>query len=513
MIKHSLVMVCALIGFQSIAVPAASVTDPLEPFIGRWFGVRQQEVGEFKSRDIVDVEIRRAPDGTLELIDHNPMSTGLPAAALKLQESTKVVSQWRGMFGTMSFSGELSAADTMKAAMGGEIFDARIARPVVLKRNDPKGARYRLPRVTGSGTRELAYRYSTPSAGPDWPVATLEAEGIELPKIEAMVASILRQQAELVHNRTDAVLIVRHGRLVLEEYFWGNERGVPHAISSVTKSLTSMISGLAFDRQRIDPGDFAWRYLPEYPDTAWVRGKYPVTLDHLLSMQASLQWNEDLPYQDPNNTAVGLATADDPVRYILNQPMAGVPGSRFQYNSGLPTLIGNVLTRALGEPFDRVADRHLFAPLGIRNYRWTRQSNGEVLASGGVSMRPIDTAKLGQLMLDRGMWRGQRILSEEWVDRSTSQWTKPADYAYGYYWHLADAAHPRLGPNAGFMAIGQGGQYLVVVPRLSLVVVLASSNWQPGGTRFGLDEIINQYVIPAVVRVERDRELALGVVR
>lgn len=481
------------------SAPRATGKDLLEPLVGRWFGLRQQQSGNFKSRDVVDVEVRRTSDGTLELLDHNPSSTGLPAAPIKLEDSTRVSAQLRSMFGTVMFSGQLSAVDTMNASMGGEVFDARTPRPVVLKRNAPESVRYRLPRATASGDRELTYNYTTPRASADWPVATLDSASIDLAKIQEMVGSILRQQAEPIHNRTDAVVIVRNGKLVLEEYFWGNERDVPHAISSVTKSLTSMISGLAFDRGRIAPDDNAWRYFPEYKDTAWVREEYPVTLDHLWSMQANLAWNEDLPYQDPNNTAVGLITADDPVRYILNRPLAGTPGARYQYNSGLPTLIGNVVSHATGEPIEQFADRHLFKPLGIHNYRWTRQRNGEVLASGGVSMRPIDLAKLGQLMLDRGVWRGQRILSEQWIDRSTSARTKPADYAYGYYWHVADAAHPRLGQYAGFMGIGQGGQYLVVVPKLSLVVVLASSNWQPGGTRHGLDEIINKYVIPAIL--------------
>ncbi len=489
------ILLITVLGFASRA-DAADVRP--DSFLGRWFGLREQVEGNFHGRESVDIEIRRAADGGLELVDHNPSLVGYPPSPLTFERDGKLTGTRKSMFGTSVFVADAASPNTLRISMGGEGFDAQRSSTVAVTRNDPRAASYRYPRATANGERQTAYHYEQPSAAQDWDVASLESANIDRARIEEMATAILQQEAEPLHNRTDAVVIIRNGKLVFEEYFWGHAREVPHAISSDTKSLSAMIAGFAYDQAGMRPGDPVSKYFPAYGDTRWIRENYPVTLNDLFSMQAGIEWNEDLPYQDPRNTAVGMIRADDPVRYILNQPLDAQPGTKWKYNSGLPSLVSDVVTNATGEKFDRIADRLLFEPLEIRNYRWSRQKNGEVLASGGVALRPIDSAKLGQLMLDRGMWRGRRILSEDWVALSTALKTKPDDYAYGYYWHLADAAHPRLGKYAGFMAIGQGGQYIVVVPALSLVVVLSSSNWQPGGTRFGLEEIINRFIIPAV---------------
>jgi len=215
-------------------------------------------------------------------------------------------------------------------------------------------------------------------------------------------------------------------------------------------------------------------------------------------MTANIDWNEDLPYQDPGNTAVGLAEASDPIAYVLGRRLSGPPGARFQYNSGLPNLIGDAVSRAVKHPFGEYAQTVLFDPLGIQNWYWTPQKNGHVLAAGGIYLLPRDMAKIGQMMLDGGVWNHRQIVSNSWVKASTTQQTPGNDYAYGYFWHLSTPAKPRLDGETGFMAIGQGGQYIVVIPRLKAVVVITSSNWQPGGTNLGITQIIDRFIVPAL---------------
>jgi len=367
-----------------------------------------------------------------------------------------------------------------------------------LRRDDPAARRFQVPRVTRDGGRDLEYSYSIPVAGNDWPVASLGDEHIDRTTIYRMVASILRQQSAPPFNRTDSVLIARNGRLVLEEYFWGYGPNIPHAISSDTKSLTSLIVGIAVDRRKLRLQDRIGPYFPEYAKSEWIRNDYPIAIRDMLSMQANLQWNEDVPYQDARNTAIGLVLAKDPIEFVLSRPLAGPPGVKFQYNSGLPNLLGDLVTRAVGRPIEDFADEFLFSRLGIKNYRWTRLANGHAMASGGMVMLPRDMAKIGQLMLNGGMWKGQRIVSRAWVDASTTQQTGPDDYAYGFYWHLCNERQWQLRGHLGFMAGGQAGQFIVVVPALSLVVVVTSSNWQPGGTKIAFDEIVGKFVMPAV---------------
>jgi CubicO group peptidase (beta-lactamase class C family) len=328
-------------------------------------------------------------------------------------------------------------------------------------------------------------------------------EAIDVAPVEEMVEKILKSDTDHLQNRTDSILIVRNGHLVLEEYFWGADRNQPHQISSDTKSLTSMLFGLACDKGLLEVEQKTISFFKDYPDTVWVKNKYAITLDNLLSMEANVEWNEDLPYQDPRNTAIGLVNADDPIQYVLNRPRIGPPGARYKYNSGLPNLIGDVLRRSIGEPLEEFAEHELFSILDIKNYRWARQKNGEILSAGGFSMRPIDAAKLGQLMLDKGVWRGRQIISQDWVDRSTRRQTGVDDYAYGYYWHLGDQQNKKLAPWEGYMAIGQGGQYIIVIPSAKVVVVLNSSNWQPGGTELAFNEIIQPFILPSIKQAVR----------
>jgi CubicO group peptidase (beta-lactamase class C family) len=484
--------------------PGAARSDQLGAFIGRWSGLRRSPDGRPSPRDFVDLEIRRTQAGGLELIDHAPTATGFPPAPLVETPNGRLTANWRTMFGTANFAGKLTSGGALTVSMRGEAMDRRPRGPVTLHRDDPAAARYRIPRVTGDGVRKLDYTYAEPAANSDWPTASLEAERIDRAPIEEMVRSILRQQAEPVVNRTDAVLIIRHGKMVLEEYFWGYDRNTLHDISSDTKSVTSILAGIAYDLGKLRPDTQVYDLFHDLADTRWVKEKYPITLDEVLSMRAGIAWNEDLPYQDPGNTAIAMLQAPDATRYILDRPLKDTPGATYQYDSGLPTLMGPILTRAVGEPIEVFADHRLFRPLGIRDYRWARQADGEPLASGGMVLRPIDSAKLGQLMLDSGVWRGNRILSKDWVTRSTTAKTAPDAYAYGYYWHLVDGARPdrpayaHFGRFSAFMAIGQGGQYIVVIPELSTVIVLASSNWEPNGTRLGISEIIAKSIIPAI---------------
>jgi CubicO group peptidase (beta-lactamase class C family) len=170
--------------------------------------------------------------------------------------------------------------------------------------------------------------------------------------------------------------------------------------------------------------------------------------------------------------------------------------------------MGPILTRAMGEPVEAFADHALFAPLGIRNYSWTTMPDGTPLLAGGMRMTPRDMAKLGQLMLDGGVWQGKRILSREWVALSTTQQTPRDQYPYGFYWHLSYPDRPwageppsHLGPidrHRAFMALGQGGQAIVVLPEVHTVIVVVSSNWKPQMADAFPTRLINDYIVPAI---------------
>ncbi|MFZ0639668.1 MAG: serine hydrolase [Candidatus Acidiferrales bacterium] len=486
-------------GFPPIASNAQTEFAGARKFVGRWTGIIDETRGAFHTETFVDFEIRFARTGGLEFVDHDrePM-TGAAAPVVRTGRDTIQIT-WKRIFpnpikavGTLRDGGEVLEMQVSGAEMTGEGNES-----VRLRRNDPHAIAFTMPRISRDGTRDRNYAYKAPDQLSDgWPVSTLEHEQIDRATVEEAVKQILAQSGDPASNTTDSVLIARHGRLVFEEYFWGYKRGTAHGISSCTKSLTSILAGIASDRGNLRMTGLVSQYFQNYPDTRWIRERYPITIDEMLAMDAGIAWNEGAPYSDPKNTTQPLLEAKDPIRFMLDQPLTDPPGTKYNYDSGLPTMMGTLLTLAVGEPIEKFADQELFEPLGIRNYEWARQNDGSVLAAGGFFMAPRDLLKLGQLMLNRGTWRGKRILSEDWVQRSTSQHTPAQDYAYGYYWHLINSRQWSLGGHNGYMGIGQGGQYITVLPDLNIVIAITSANWEPGGSRLPF-ELIQKYIVPA----------------
>jgi len=474
----------ALVGAALTIVARAEVSPDVPRFAGHWTGVATDKDGAFHTEQGIDIEIRPAPGGGLELLDRDRGVLRGGPVPVHVTSPSQWAATWQGLFpGDISATGTLHEDGAMlEIQLGGSIM-AGSSLHAQLRRDDPVARRFQWPRLQPNGRPEYGYRYVAPISRDDgWMVSTLEQEGMNPAPLEQMVRSILRQTGEPGTNVTDSVLIARHGHLVFEEYFWGYRADLAHGISSCTKSLTSIIVGIAADRHELHPDARVSSYFPDYPDTRWIKERYPVTIDQLLSMDAGIEWNEDVPYDDPRNTTRQLLAASDPNAFILDQPLAHPPGTHYDYNSAMPTLAGTIVARAVHEPFEAFAQRYLLEPLGIRNFRWARQRDGTVLAAGGFAMPPRDMLKIGQLMLDGGVWKGKRIVSADWVRQSTSQHTPADHYAYGYYWHLINPKQWSVGGEIGYLAAGQGGQFIIVIPRRALVAVITSANWQAGGT-------------------------------
>jgi len=158
------------------------------------------------------------------------------------------------------------------------------------------------------------------------------------------------------------------------------------------------------------------------------------------------------------------------------------------------------------EPIELFADRLLFRPLGISNYRWTYLREGSPLAAGGLYLTSRAMAKLGQTMLDGGSWHGHRLLSKAWVDESIRNQSAPGDYPYGFYWHLTNAQQRHVERIDGFSGIGQGGQLITVLPAERVVIIVTSSSWKTsplskdGDHPFGL---VNRFIVPALKPLNR----------
>lgn len=350
------------------------------------------------------------------------------------------------------------------------------------------------------------YVYQEPIQTDDgWEVSSLSAQNINVSLITEMITNVKEDVFKYIHG----VLIIRNGKLVLEEYFPGQafyfgehieyDWNVLHHQASCTKSFTSALVGIAFDLGFItDLNAPLYSFFPEYPEIDWSVDKQKITLKHLLTMTAGLDWNEwAYSYFDERNIHHQMYVRDDPIEFLLGVPAAEEPGTTFNYNSGLSVLLGAIIKNTTALYANQFAELYLFGPLGIEEYEWEVLGNGTIQTGGGLSLLPRDMAKFGQLYLNGGTWKGNRIISQNWVEESvrkhiTSNWKR---YGYGFQW-WSDKHYWNGQIIDSFFASGLGGQHIFVFPELKMVVVVTGGNHHteadPALT------MLHQYILPAV---------------
>ncbi|HEV7613406.1 MAG TPA: serine hydrolase [Steroidobacteraceae bacterium] len=255
-------------------------------------------------------------------------------------------------------------------------------------------------------------------------------------------------------------------------YYHGTDE---HTMQSVSKTVTSAIIGVAMTR-----GDFkAPLSTPvlHFFDESKVKNldarKRRMTLRDLLTMTSGLDWNENLPYDDPSNPSDLMEAADDWVQFVIDRPMKDEPGTVFAYSSGATELLAYIFKRETGIDIERYAHSRLFAPLGIHQYFWKRTPLGVVDTEGGLYLRAEDLAKIGLLYLHDGRWNGRQLVAADWIkDSLTPRIDAGEGFQYGYQWWLLPHGEPA---RLAWVARGMGGQRLIVFPEEQLIVV--STAW------------------------------------
>lgn len=359
---------------------------------------------------------------------------------------------------------------------------------------------YQVPRVTGDG----------------WTTATLKDVGLA----EEPIITLLKRLEQDGQN-INSLLIVKNGMLVLETYYPGDDitmdnglsftrkkfdRDTLHCMASVSKSITSMLFGIASDQgliSNLDEKMFA--SFPEYSELT-TGEKSDVTLLQMLNMTTGFPWDEDTyAYTDKRNDLVQMYFSFDPIQYMLEKPLINTPGQEFHYNSGVTNLLGEILNRKTGIPLVKYAGETLFSPLGITHYEWYAFPNAPrmAVASSLLYLRPRDMAKIGQLILNDGAWNGKQIISTDWVKDSTSESVQLShelelspvfdETGYGYQWWRGRFKN---GETDAIFAGGWGGQFIFILPKLDMVIVLTGSNYT--GNYANVLDIINRYILAPI---------------
>ena len=296
----------------------------------------------------------------------------------------------------------------------------------------------------------------------DWRVADLEDHGVDSLALEAVDARVPDEVPAL-----SALLAARHGYIVFEGYYGGQDPESPINVRSVTKSVTGTLAGAALRAgllRGLDEtvGETIPERIPEGADPSVA----DVSIWQWLTMTSGLQWDAHGDWQR-------LLAAPDWVAMTLGLPVVGIPGETYVYNTGGSHVLGVTVAKAAGKPLEDYAAEMLFRPLGMNPGDWMRSPQGEVSAGSGLELTARDMLKLGLLHLRNGEWEGEQIIDAEYATAATT-WQSAGDStgawaSYGYQWWVTatGAGYP------AFFALGYGGQHIFVVPALDLVVVAA----------------------------------------
>jgi CubicO group peptidase (beta-lactamase class C family) len=335
--------------------------------------------------------------------------------------------------------------------------------------------------------------------GDGWAVASLSSVGINYEPVTWMSAAIKSGQ----YGNIDAVLIVRNGKLVFEEYYGIYNVNRLHDLASVTKSILSLLVGMAFDHGFLtDINQPVADFFPEYANIFDAdSAKRKITIRHLLTMSSGLQWDEwSYSYTSSMNSYYQMQRSADWLKFVLQRPLINEPGSLFTYNSGGSMLLGAIIKNACDMYADQWAQILLFEPLAITAFQWDKNSAGLIHTGGGLHLRPRDLAKIGYLVLKRGKWNDVQLVSESWIDSSTAVsiniWP---GVNYGFQWWLRELPEQEgftSAPNDIIYGLGYAGQYLFIIPRLDMVMLVHSQNL---GERESAPLIfLYNFIIPAI---------------
>ncbi len=323
-----------------------------------------------------------------------------------------------------------------------------------------------------------------------WTIAHATETGLNVDTLTAMVRRVMMTDPVAgAAPRIHSVVVARHGQLVLDEYFYGYSADRLHDLRSASKTVTSIMLGVAMRHGAAIN-----------PETKITPGG--ATIGNLLTHTSGLAC-DDNDDNSPGNEDVMQAqqTEHDWYRYALALPQKHAPGTTYAYCSAGINLVGQAIGRAERRWLPEFFDVELAQPLGIEHYGMNLMPTGEGYSAGGMHVRPRDLLKFGQLYLDGGVWRGQRLIDRAWVERSTRrQQPDTAGADDGFAWHR-HVLRVRGRDVQTYEASGNGGQFLLVAPELDLVVVVTAGNYQQGRVWLSIrDQFITRYVLGAVVR-------------
>jgi CubicO group peptidase (beta-lactamase class C family) len=297
-----------------------------------------------------------------------------------------------------------------------------------------------------------------------------------------------------------SVVALKNGKILFEEYFNGYSRDSLHDTRSVGKTLASAFSGLAIrDGYLQSPLQTIGEFYPIAQYQHYSPEKAQVTIKELLTMSSRFDGNDDIS-SSPGNEE-NMYPTDNWVKFTLDLPLDTVQYHRqWHYFTAGVMLLGSTLDKIIPGGLEKYAAGKFFKPLHISNYQWGYTPQGVVNTSGGIRMNSLDFAKFGQLYANKGKWNKQQLLPEQWVNESLSHQLpitgRPGEY-YGYlFWNKT--YHVNGKPYEVYYCSGNGGNKIFIFKDYPFVVVLTATAYGTAYAHRQADQMMENYIIPAV---------------
>ncbi len=332
------------------------------------------------------------------------------------------------------------------------------------------------------------------------PLASIDNERLRENGLDPeFIGPLLTELSKGNYGAVESIVIRRNDKIAIDAYFRGLNRNVLTNVYGITSGITSLLTGIALDDTlNLARDSLLAPLLPEYNDVSRREEFEEITIEHLLDMRTGFFWNEtSLPYIFSGNPRNSLEFSSDWIRHVMTQDFISEPGEEWVLNTGNSILLTAALTARLDSTLEAYAAEKLFEPLGIETWQWSKgRPDGLTNGGWGLFVFPTDLSKIGQLILNEGMYDGEQVVPKEWIQGLYEPSHIFTDgNGYNDMWWLGKGREIVV-DDFILYGRGSGGQFMYIVPSFDLVVVTTGANFiQPTDMK----SILWDYIFPAML--------------
>jgi CubicO group peptidase (beta-lactamase class C family) len=325
----------------------------------------------------------------------------------------------------------------------------------------------------------------------------ISAEKFDGQKIKELKGAI----EEGIYKKINGIVVLKKGKILIEEYFNGEDRNSLHNPRSVGKSFASTVAGIAIKEGFLKSENQSiseFYKLRDYQNFNLL--KETATLKDLLTMSSGFEGN------DENYSSLGneenMYPTENWVKFALDLPYQDSLKRNWHYFTAGVVILGDILNQSVPSGLEKYAEQKLFSPLGISNYKWQYTPQNVPNTAGGIQMNALDFAKYGQLYKNGGNWNGKQIMPKNWVEKSLSKQKQISDRDneyYGYlFWNKKFKTENK--EYEAYYCAGNGGNYILVFKDQPLVIVITASAYGQNYAHTQVTEMLSKYILPAVAK-------------